>query len=141
MRRLRFAGLCLIAMLALGGTAAAVSASAQAPEFGRCIKQVAVEKTYHGKYSSSKCTIEVPEGERAKKGKYEWFPGAVKNKQTSVGGSAALETAVKHLGVGCEAEASTGEYVGTKEVKNILVTFTGCHSGPGSLPVARACER
>ena len=130
MRRLRITGLCLIAMLALGVTAAAGSASAEPPEFGRCIKQVAVNKVYSGKYKDSKCTEEASEAERAKKGKYEWFPGAVKNKQTSVGGSAALETAVKHLGVGCEAEASKGEYVGTKEVKNILVTFTGCHSGP-----------
>ncbi|HTZ64643.1 MAG TPA: hypothetical protein VMB51_11110 [Solirubrobacteraceae bacterium] len=108
----------------------AASASAAAPEFGRCLKAEKVDKEYKGKFSNSGCTTEVPVSERPKKGKYEWFPGAVKNKQTSVGGSAALETAVKHLGVGCAGETSIGEYVGTKEVKNIFVTFTGCHSGP-----------
>lgn len=108
----------------------AADASATPPEFGRCLKAEKVGNEYNGKFQESKCLKEVPAGERAKKGKYEWYPGAVKNKQTSVGGGAALETAVKHLGVGCETEKSAGEYVGTKEIKNIFVTFTGCHSGP-----------
>jgi hypothetical protein len=121
--------LCMIAAIVASAVLAS-SASAAAPEFGRCLKAEKVGKEYEGKFSEAKCLKEVPASERATKGKYEWFPGAVKNKQTSVGGTGALETAIKHLGVGCETEKSTGEYVGTKEVKNIFVTFTGCHSGP-----------
>jgi hypothetical protein len=129
MMQLRRIGLCVVAVMATSAVLVS-SASAQPPEFGRCVKQTAVEKVYHGKFGKSSCTTELKESERAKKGKYEWFPGAVKNKQTSTGGSAALETAIEHLGVGCTAEKSVGEYAGAKEVKNIFVTFTGCHSGP-----------
>jgi hypothetical protein len=127
--RLRSLVVCVVAGIACSA-AFATSAFAMAPEFGRCLAAEKVGKEYKGKFEEAKCLKEAPAVERAKKGKYEWYPGAVKNKQTSVGGSATLETAIRHLGVGCEAEKSIGEYVGTKEVKNIFVTFTGCHSGP-----------
>jgi hypothetical protein len=129
MKQWRLIG-AFVTILVASGVFSVAAASATPPEFGRCLKAEKVGKEYKGKYSDPGCTKEVPASGRAKKGKYEWLPGAVKNKQTSVGGSAALETAVEHLGVGCEAEKSIGEFVGTKEVKNIFVTFTGCKSGP-----------
>ncbi len=120
MRRMKSAGLCLVAVLALSAVVVA-SASATAPEYGRCLK---VEgKVANGGFKDSKCNKEAS----AKNGKYEWFPGAVKKKQTTSGGKGQLET-VTGLEVACSSETSTGEYSGTKEVKNIVVTFEGCQS-------------
>jgi hypothetical protein len=128
MTRVSLVGLCVICAIALSAVAAA-GASAQAPEYGRCEKAEKVGKEYKGKFSSSSCTKEVPEAERAKKGKYEWHPGTIRPKQTSSGGKGILEEVEKYA-VGCESESSTGEYTGTKEGKDIVVKFKGCHSTP-----------
>ncbi len=122
-KRLSALGLCLGAMLAIGAVAATVSASAAAPEFGRCAKAAKVGKTYTGGYTNSSCTT----ASETKTGKYEWLPGAVKNRQTTSGGKALLET-VGHLTVACASETSVGEYRGTKEVANVVVAFEGCES-------------
>src|SRR5581483_6798561 len=66
--------LCLLAVT-VGYGIAASGAAGEAPEFGHCIKQVAVEKTFHGKYLNSRCTQAVSPEEEAKKGKWEWAPG------------------------------------------------------------------
>jgi hypothetical protein len=113
-------GLCLIAAFAISAVAA-VSASAEAPEYGRCIKKAKVEGTG---FSDAKCTKGV-----ATKAKYEWLPGAVKKGQTSTGGVGVLEQLDK-LAVHCSTESSVGEFSGTKEVKNLIVKFKGCFSGP-----------
>ena len=128
MRCVRLVGLCLVATFALSAFVAA-SASASAPEYGRCEKATKVGKEYKGKFSNSGCTTEVPESERAKKGKYEWQPGAVKTGQTSSGGKGVLEEVGKYA-VGCASESSTGEYTGTKGGKHIIVKFKKCESGP-----------
>ena len=107
----------------------AASAFAAAPEYGRCQKAEKVGKVYKGKFSNSGCTTEVPEAEREKRGKYEWYPGASKVRQTSSGGKGVLEEVGKYA-VGCESEASTGEYSGTKEGKHLVVKFKHCISGP-----------
>jgi hypothetical protein len=114
------AGACAICCAFAG------SALASPPEYGRCLKAEKVGKEYKGKFSKSSCTVEVPPAERAKKGKYEWYPGAAKKGQTSAGGKGILEEVGKNA-VGCESESSTGEYSGTKEGKNIVVKFKGCH--------------
>ncbi|HTZ63278.1 MAG TPA: hypothetical protein VMB51_04175 [Solirubrobacteraceae bacterium] len=105
------------------------SAWATAPEYGRCLKAEKVGTEYKGEFKDSKCTKEVPGSERAKKGKYEWLPGTPPNtKMTTSGGKGTLETVGK-LGVSCTTETSVGEFSGTKEAKNIVVTFNGCESG------------
>jgi len=109
-------------MLALGVVGVA-SASATAPEFGRCLKAEKVGKAYTGGYTNSSCTTV----SGTKTGKYEWFPGAVKVKQTTSGGKGLLET-VNKLSVTCQTETSVGEYSGSKEVKNVVVTFKGCET-------------
>ena len=77
MRRLSTIGLCLVAALAIG-TVAAASASAEAPEYGRCIKKSKIEGAG---FSSASCTKAV-----ATKAKYEWAPGPGPNaKFTSEG--------------------------------------------------------
>jgi hypothetical protein len=125
---LRLTRLCAVLAAAVAVSAGAVaSASASAPEFGRCLKAAKVGKAFTGHFSDAACTKEVTEAERAKKGKFEWSPGAVKKHQTTAGGKGVLTT-VGGLGVKCETEHSTGEYSGSKEVKNVVVTFTGCES-------------
>ncbi|HTZ64337.1 MAG TPA: hypothetical protein VMB51_09555 [Solirubrobacteraceae bacterium] len=120
MKRLMRIGLCAGALLVLGALGT-TSASATAPEFGRCLKAEKVGKEYTGGYTNSSCTTV----SGSKTGKYEWFPGAAKVKQTTKGGKGVLETVTK-LTVECQSESSVGEYSGTKEVKNIVVTFKGC---------------
>jgi hypothetical protein len=63
MRRIGLVVLCLAGVLA---TVGAASASAAAPEFGRCVKVT----TGTGLYATANCTGEG--GER----KYEWHSGA-----------------------------------------------------------------
>lgn len=138
MIRVRLVGLCLVAMFAIS-VGVAASASAAAPEYGRCEKAEKVGTSYTGKFSNSGCTKEVPESERAKKGKYEWHPGAVKAKQTSKGGKAILEEAGRYA-VGCESEESTGEYSGTKTVKHVIVKFKRCEA-PGLICTSEGQER
>lgn len=121
MRQIRIVGLCLGVIFALGAVLAA-SALAAAPEYGRCLKKAKAE----GKgYTASKCTV-VGEGSKAK---YEWVPGAEKEKFTSTGGVGVLST-VGGASVECKAESSDGEFVpGTnKEEAGIFVAFTGCKS-------------
>lgn len=127
MRRLRLFGVCAITAFAITAIGAS-AASATAPEYGRCIKQTAnAKKEYAGNFSDSKCTKKVTEIEKAKKGKYEWFPGAVKTKFTTSGGAGVLTTVGGAL-VECKAQTSTGELVpgNNKEEKGIVVIFTGC---------------
>lgn len=128
MRRLKTIGLCLT-LMSMAGLLMAWSASAVPPEYGRCLKAEKIAKAFQGKYSNSGCTKSVTEAEKAKKGKFEWYPGAVKNKQTSTGGPGKLEESNKY-GVSCASESSTGEYTGTKEGKNLIVKFKGCKVVP-----------
>lgn len=66
MRRLKMIGLCALAAMAIGAVAA-TTASAEAPEFGRCVKKVTKGGTG---FSDAKCTEAV--GSEAK---FEWQPG------------------------------------------------------------------
>jgi hypothetical protein len=128
MRRIRIAGLCLVAVFATSLIASS-AASAALPEFGRCIKQVAVEKKYAGNYSDSKCTKEVKGEEVAKKGKYKWEAGpGAKPGFTTSGGTATLATKGGKT-VTCTSEKSTGEYLsGDNKHESTTVEFAGCVS-------------
>lgn len=127
-------GLSALTVLAICGIGTA-GASAQAPEFGRCLKAEKIGKTYNGGYTNSSCTTT----SAPHTGKYEWHPGAVKVKQTTSGGKGQLET-VSKLSVGCTSETSVGEYSGTKEVKNVIVTFKGCETAGSPCSTALAKE-
>lgn len=121
MRLVTLGGLCVVALIAVCSVAG--SAWATAPEFGRCEKLKA--KPYKGGYTNAGCTT----ASATHEGKYEWHPGVVKKFQTSSGGKGLLEEVGKNA-VGCESESSTGEYSGTKEVKNVVVKFKKCHAPP-----------
>jgi hypothetical protein len=126
MKRMGMVRLCLVAAFVLSAVAVA-TASAAAPEYGSCLKATAEKEgkktIYHGGFTDSKCTLK----SEAKTGKFEWRPGVVKKFQTTKGGKGLLES-VGGLAVQCLTESSVGEYSGTKEVKNIVVTFEGCES-------------
>ena len=89
--------LAVSAVVALIVSAVAVgSASAVAPEYGRCVAVAKIGKTYDGTYTDKGCTKEATAKEKTegKKNKYNWLPGGVKLKQTSTGGKAVLQGAV-----------------------------------------------
>ena len=75
MKSFKAIGVCLVAVFATSAVTVA-SASAEAPEYGRCVK---VAKPYNGGFTNSGCTTK----SETKTGKYEWYPGVVKKLQTS----------------------------------------------------------
>ncbi len=124
MRLVRVLGLTVVAALAVSAVGA-VGASAEPPEYGRCVKVPKIEKKYGGRFTDKGCTKK----SETSTGKYEWLPGGVKLKQTSTGGKGTLQEVGKYA-VGCTSESSVGEYVGTKEAKKVVVTFKGCKVPP-----------
>jgi hypothetical protein len=127
MKRSVSVGLGLLAVSAM--CAAAPSALAQAPEFGRC-QRVAGEqlgggkRAHHGHYSNSVCTMVSEEAS----GRYEWVPGVAKTRFTATskpGTKAVFETASRNKVV-CDGETSSGEYTSAKLEQDVVFRFTGC---------------
>jgi hypothetical protein len=120
MRGIRIRGLCLVAVFALGAVVTA-SASAAAPEFGRCLKKATVGGAG---FSDSKCNKAV--GTAAK---YEWIPGAVagKEKFTITGTTMTIKTSGGKT-ISCSKWDATGEYVLGTDNKHETLTLTlkGC---------------
>ncbi len=117
MKRFGWIGSCLVVAMMLSVVVVA-TASAEAPEIGRCVSQAG------GVYTNNICTKAAKPG---KVGSFEWKSGAIKNKFTGTGGAATLET-VHAVKVTCKTEASSGEFTSAKTVGNINVLFTGCES-------------
>jgi hypothetical protein len=117
MRRFRSLGACLIAA-SMWASVAVASASAEAPEVGRCVAHAS------GKYTNSVCT-KLAKGKAV--GSFEWESGAIKKNFTGSGGAATLET-IHAVKVTCKAESSDGEFTSSKTVGNIAVVFTSCES-------------
>jgi hypothetical protein len=125
MRGVRIFGACLVAVFATSAIVAA-TASAVAPEIGRCLKKGTVEGAG---YSDSKCNKAV--GSAAK---YEWIPGFVagKNHFTSTGTTATLKTSGGKT-VTCSKESSTGTFImsgplADNKHEETVVLFKGCKS-------------
>jgi len=131
MRRIKIVGLCLVAVFALAAMTAG-SASATAPEFGRCLK---VGTKSLSNYDSSKCVKLASEdtgteAEKLAKGNYQWFPGVVKTKFTTKMKEATIATleTVGGTKVTCTGEKSKGEYLNTKEIGGMVAEFSGCET-------------
>jgi hypothetical protein len=131
MTRTRRAGLCLMAVLA-GCALAAASASAEPPEFGRCLKLTG-EQAMHGGFTNASCTMP----SAMKTGKYEWLPGAAKAKFTtkSAPGKKIDFDGVGGVRVSCATETSSGEFTTPKLEENVVFKFNGCETGEMHLPV------
>jgi hypothetical protein len=124
MNRIRLAGVSLLAVLATC-TVTAASASAQAPEFGRCL-QLTGEQAGHGGYTNSACTS----ASSKKTGSFEWYPGAAKASFTTKNktGTKIFFEGVNHTRVTCSGESSSGEYTSPKLEEHVVFRFTGCET-------------
>jgi hypothetical protein len=117
MKGLRIVGLSLAAVLTVAIFAS--SASAEPPEYGRCLK------TTGGNFKNAKCTVASVPGEE----KYEWFPGVVKNKFTTALKEGTLITFEDSGGakLSCTGATGEGEITGPKTTIGSYV-FTGCET-------------
>jgi hypothetical protein len=130
MKSIRIISLCLIVAIVMGAVAA--SASAEAPEFGRCLKTKEGGGT---KYTSSKCTV-VASGAMEN---FEWYPAFGGSKPLARAGfttalkpeTIAVLTTVAGTKITCKRESSGGGYTGNKAVGGIVLKFIECESGGG----------
>jgi hypothetical protein len=137
MSRARLIGMSLVVVFAISAISAA-TASAVAPEFGRCLKQATKSLS---NFDSAKCTKAASEdagteAEKLKKGNYQWFPGVVNNKFTTKmnAGTIFILESIGGTKIVCKGGTGGGEYVtgGTnKEVAKVVLKFTGCESSGG----------
>jgi hypothetical protein len=116
MGRMKAIGVCVLAALAVASVTTA-TASGEAPEFGRCLKQAG------GKFKNGACTVAAVPGEE----RYEWLPGVVATKFTMAAKEGALigfET-VAGTKLFCQGQTGSGEITGPKSLTATL-TFTAC---------------
>jgi hypothetical protein len=125
MKRLATIGVSLVGMLAMGAVAA-TGASAEAPEYGRCVKGVAHEGGFAGGTCIATDNID-------NDGAYEWLPGpgAKPGFSTKMTGTAATFETVKGTKIICRNETSTGEVLSAKEIRIPSIKFNGCMSSAG----------
>jgi hypothetical protein len=115
----RQVGAVLVAIVAVALGAAV--ARAEAPEFGRCVKQVG------GKYANSNCTATLAGSEH-----FEWKPGPGPKAHfsESVSGTNVFKWKLASNEEGnCSGETATGEYTGPKTVAHVHIVLTGCSWG------------
>jgi hypothetical protein len=138
MRRIRIAGLCLVAVFAMGAVLAG-TASAANPEYGRCLK---VTPKSTSNYDTAKCikfASEDPgtEEEKLKKGNFKWFKAFGGEKPLEKAGFTAklkpetiatLETKAGTK-VTCKALSAAGKYTSLVNVEVNKTDFSGCESG------------
>jgi hypothetical protein len=123
MKRIRSIGLVVLATLALAAVAAA-SASAELPEYMVCHQAARVHKAYVGHYTSALCTEEsrVETG-----GEYELDKGFGKRAMfTAKAGASVLSSAESPEKVVCKTTSISGEFVGSKQLKGVVLKAGGC---------------
>jgi len=133
MRRIKIAGLCLVAVFAVSVAFAGSASAVTGPEYGRCIKAPTKALT---NYDSAKCikfASEDPgtEAEKLKKGNYEWTNTILKPKFTVSLKPTTIATLENKSGtkVTCKKLTGKGEYTGiTTEIVTETV-FSECESG------------
>jgi hypothetical protein len=128
-RHVRIMAVCILAACGICAFAAA-NASAALPEWGKCVKLPTTikgkeKKAGKGKYANSNCTEAGGAGEYEFVKGTEGLPGGTEFTNALSSESAELETA-SGLGAKCTGEHASGDIAGTKEVTNVVVTFTGC---------------
>jgi len=133
MRRIKIAGLCLVAVFAMGVVMATSASAVTGPEYGRCIKAPTKALT---NYDSAKCikfASEDPgtEAEKLKKGNYEWTNTILKKGFTVSLKPTTIATLENKSGtkVTCKKLTGKGEYTTiTKEIVTETI-FSECESG------------
>jgi hypothetical protein len=116
MKRIAMVG-SMIVCCAVVGAAAAATASATLPEFGRCV--AVTPKT--GEYMGKNCVTPAPGT-----GKYNFLPGPGVQKKftTNVEGSTLRTAGGKEIK--CESGEGEGEYTGPKTVSVTKLVFRNC---------------
>jgi hypothetical protein len=109
-RRFTALGACLLALLAICGVATA-SASASAPELGRCVKKAKAEGSG---YSNGGCTTAV-----SSEAKFEWIPGPGANPKFASEAREVDTTEAKHC-LQWHEEVKKGN---TKRAEELLAKF------------------
>lgn len=118
-------GACVLALVAIGGTAASSALGAPVlPEFGKCNKVA----TGTGVYRGSNCVVR----ETGVSGKYEWAPVTLTEKLAfgGAGGETTLAS-TGHGSVKCIGANFSGEYTGGKTV-SVTIEFQGCLNDKGA---------
>jgi hypothetical protein len=124
MRNARSIGVAVLVVLAVTGTAAA-SASAELPEYMVCGKAAKLDKGFVGHYTSALCTAEsrVETG-----GEYELEKGFRKATFAAKSGRTVLATPEIAEKIECKSTTTNGELSGTKQVKDVVITASGCEA-------------
>lgn len=111
---------------------AVAAASAERPEFGRCLK---VTTKSLSNFDNSKCVKLAgddagTEAENLKKGNYEWTGTIVKEHFTTniKEGTSQLLESIGGTRIICQGETGGGEYTGSKTVGSVVMKFTGCEA-------------
>jgi hypothetical protein len=133
MRRIKIAGLSLVAVFAVSVAMSATAAAVTGPEYGRCIK--AATKSVSN-YDSAKCIKLASEdagteAEKLKKGNYEWTKTILKKGFTVSLKPTTIATLENHSGtkVTCKKLTGKGEYTGTITEIVTQTDFSECESG------------
>jgi hypothetical protein len=124
MSRSRVAGLAFLVVFVTSAFAAA-TASAEAPEFGRCVK---VAKGT-GAFKSANCTSALTGGS------FEWMPGpGASNGFSTASKAGSILTLTETVGgtkIICHSQSGTGEYTSANGTAHVALKFTGCESSGG----------
>jgi hypothetical protein len=122
MRRIGFAGLVTVVVAGV----VAASASAALPEYVACGKAAKVDKAYVGHYTSPLCS----EASRAQAGgEYELESGFGKKATfTAKSGKSVMTSAEVADQIDCKSTSTSGEFTGSKQMKNVVVAASGCEA-------------
>jgi hypothetical protein len=124
--RIRMAGACLVAALALGVMVSSASAMPEPPEYGRCVK-VSIAKS--GRYGNPVCT----KTGGTKANEYEWLPGPgpKPNFKLKLKPKTSLSLVIKKTlnTMTCTGLTGSGHFVNKYAVSYDSLTLTGCKEG------------
>ncbi len=125
MKAIRIIGVAVLGVFAVAAIATA-SASAELPEYMLCGKAAKVDKVYVGHYTSSLCTEEskVETG-----GEYELEKGLGKKATFAAkSGRTILATPEIAEKIECKSTSTSGEFTGSKQAKDVVLTASGCEA-------------
>ncbi|HLH13169.1 MAG TPA: hypothetical protein VKV16_00140 [Solirubrobacteraceae bacterium] len=123
MRRSSILAFAVLAALAAGALTSA-SASAELPEYMVCTKIVKADHAYSGHYTSASCDEESKvEGG----GEYELERGFGRKATFAArSGRMVLATSGVAAEMECKTSSTTGEFAGSKEARDVVITANGC---------------
>jgi hypothetical protein len=128
---MRYAKLAVCVLIAVSACSlvAGASASAEAPEYGRCLKLKG------GKFKNAACTVRSKPGEE----RFEWYPGFSGARPIAKAGftqALASNTLITfesagsvNLKVTCSGLHAAGSYTGAKSLALPVFVLSGCASG------------